>query len=143
MESQGYVDGKNVTIVARYAQGDGSRFPELIRELLALPVDALLVTPAALQASLAATKSVPIVCSTLANPVEEGLVKSLAHPGGNLTGFAADRAASDPKRLQLAAELRAWFDELSKLSSLVEAASINAGESDVAYKIGSMLNSQM
>jgi putative ABC transport system substrate-binding protein len=117
LESQGYVDGKNVTIVPRYAHGDASRFPGLMRELLAQPVDAILVTPAALEAALAATKSVPIICATMGNPVEEGLVKSLAHPGGNLTGFAADRAASDPKRLQLATEL---VPKLKRLALLFE-----------------------
>jgi putative ABC transport system substrate-binding protein len=117
LEAQGYVDGKNVTIVPRYAQGDASRFPKLMQELLALPVDAILVTPAALEAAVAATRSVPIICATMGNPVEEGLVRSLAHPGGNLTGFAADRAASDPKRLQLTTEV---VPKLKRLALLFE-----------------------
>lgn len=85
----GYVEGQTVAIASRYALGRGERFPELITELVRLPVD-LLVTgsqPAAVAAKQA-TQAMPIVFLGAPDPVGSGLVTSLARPGGNLTGFS-------------------------------------------------------
>ena len=83
----GYVEGKNVIVEARYAEGRFERLPELVAEVLRLKVDVLVVgsTPAALAAKRATTTT-PIVFASLFDPVGAGIVASLAHPGGNITG---------------------------------------------------------
>ena len=105
LRALGYVEGENVTIVARYANGDDAQVRPLVRELVALPVDVLLVSPSAVQAAKEATTSVPIVCANMLDAVESGLVASLSRPGGNLTGLTYQEAATDSKRLELAREL--------------------------------------
>jgi putative tryptophan/tyrosine transport system substrate-binding protein len=87
----GYVEGQNLIIEARYADNVADRLPELAAELVGLPVDVLV--PAASQPSLAAqqaTRNVPIVMAHGGDPVANGLVRSLAHPGGNVTGMTTD-----------------------------------------------------
>ena len=88
MREHGYVDGQNVTLVERWAEGRSERFPELIGELLSLKVDAILAVsvPAALAAK-SGTNTIPIVFIA-SDPLGVGLVPSLARPGGNLTGFS-------------------------------------------------------
>src|SRR6266702_2042293 len=83
----GYVEGRNVVIEYRDAEGKPERFPALAAELVALKVDVILAgaTPQALAAKQA-TKTIPIVFIGTADPVGSGLVTSLAQPGGNVTG---------------------------------------------------------
>src|SRR5262249_40219342 len=111
----GYVVGKDIAIVTRYANGDAARFPELLRELTNIPVDILLVSPSAVKAATESTTTVPIICATLSNAVENGLVQSLSHPGGNVTGLSGQDQESDPKRLQLTKELLPTLKRLSLL----------------------------
>jgi putative ABC transport system substrate-binding protein len=101
----GYVEGKNITVVVRYANGDSSQLPAILQELIALRVDVLWTPSAVVLAAKEATKTIPIVCPTMGDPVEYGLVASLAHPGGNLTGLSWQMTDSDPKRLELAREV--------------------------------------
>jgi ABC-type uncharacterized transport system substrate-binding protein len=84
----GYVEGRNVVIEYRDAEGKLERLPALAAELVALKVDVILAgsTPAALAAKQA-TRTLPIVAAALADPVASGLVTSLARPGGNVTGL--------------------------------------------------------
>jgi putative ABC transport system substrate-binding protein len=86
----GYVEGRNVVIESRSAEGKPERFPALAAELLALKVDVIVArtTPAALAAKQA-TRTLPIVFVGAADPVTDGLVTSLARPGGNVTGLSA------------------------------------------------------
>ena len=98
----GYVEGKNITVDYRWADGQYDRLPALAGELVRLKVDLIITqgTPAALAAKKATT-TIPIVMAIVGNPVETGIVASLARPGGNITGssfFWADLAA---KRLEL------------------------------------------
>ena len=83
----GYVDGKTIVIDERFAEGDATRLNELARELVASKVD-ILVTQAvaATVAARLATSTIPIVMLHAGNPVEAGLIESLARPGGNITG---------------------------------------------------------
>jgi putative ABC transport system substrate-binding protein len=85
----GYTEGQNLVIEARHADAKLERLPALAAELVALKVDLILTdgTPAA-RAAKQATTTIPIVFNLAADPVEQGLVDSLARPGGNLTGFA-------------------------------------------------------
>ena len=84
----GYVEGKNVAIESRNAGGNNERLAALADELVRLKVDVILAvnTPAA-QAAKNATTMIPIVMTRIADPVKSGLVPSLSHPGGNLTGL--------------------------------------------------------
>jgi putative ABC transport system substrate-binding protein len=101
----GYVDGKNVSLMVRYANGDPAKYRELIQELIAMRVDVLRGEARELRE---ATKTIPIVSPTMdwGDPVRSGLVASLARPGGNLTGPSSQRHDIDPKLLQLTKELR-------------------------------------
>ncbi len=101
----GYVDGKNVIIVARYANSDVTQMPVLLEQLIALPVDVIVVTPKACQVARQRIATIPIVCPDMNNPIRDGLVASLAHPGGNLTGGYALNTETDAKRLELMIEI--------------------------------------
>jgi putative ABC transport system substrate-binding protein len=86
----GYVEGRDVAIEYRWAEGQYERFPALVAELIALKVEVLVTagTPAAL-AVKRATTTIPLVMVAVGEPVGTGLVKSLARPGGNLTGLVS------------------------------------------------------
>jgi len=102
----GYVDGKNAVFEFRFAEGAGEgRYPELVDELVKLNVD-VLVLPTIEMARLAkrATASIPCVIIISEDPVSAGLVKGLARPGGNLTGFSRLQRQLSGKRLELLAE---------------------------------------
>ncbi len=102
----GYVEGRNVLIEYRWAEGKYDRFPALIGELLALKVAVIVTagTPATL-AVKKATTSVPLVMSAVGDPVGTGIVPSLSHPGGNITGLTAISTEMDAKRLELLREV--------------------------------------
>jgi putative ABC transport system substrate-binding protein len=99
----GYIDGQNIAIEYRYAEGKRDRQPELAAELVRLKVDIILVTGAEVlvQAAKNATKTIPIVMMRGADPVEAGLVESLARPGGNVTGITNLSTDLGGKRLEL------------------------------------------
>src|SRR4029077_20606139 len=98
----GYVEGKNVGIAFRWAEGQHSRLTALAADLVNLRVD-VIVAPGGAPAALAAkavTSSIPIVLEMGGDPVALGLVESLSHPAGNLTGVASLNVDLSPKRLQ-------------------------------------------
>jgi len=106
LQELGYVEGQNIVIDARFVDGKPERVEGLVRDLLALAPDVVLTAgPQALRAFKQATASVPIVMAIIADPVEEGLVASLAHPGRNLTGMAFQNQALTAKRLELLKEI--------------------------------------
>jgi putative ABC transport system substrate-binding protein len=110
-----YVEGRNITIEARWADGDSARLAGLARGLVALNVDVICTagTPATLAAKQATTK-IPIVFGRAAFPEQTGLVASLARPGGNLTGVAFV-GPEYGKRLEL---LREVAPQLSRVALL-------------------------
>jgi putative tryptophan/tyrosine transport system substrate-binding protein len=103
----GFVEGKNVTIEFRWAEGHYDKLPALAAELARQPVDVIAATrsPMPALAAKAATSTIPIVFQTGSNPVEDGLVASLNKPGGNITGATRMTIELTPKRLGLIAEI--------------------------------------
>ena len=121
MRELGYVVGKNLVIEWRSAEGNYERLPELAAELVRLKVDVLATTgtPAA-RAAQKATTAIPIVMINLGDPVGSGLVKSLARPGGNSTGFSSMTAELGPKLLEL---LRGMVPKVARVAVLVNPSS--------------------
>src|SRR5262247_3239009 len=101
----GYVEGKNIVIEYRYAEGKRERLPDLAAELVRLNVD-VIVTAAgtAILAAKKASGTIPIVFAAAADPVAEGYVSSLARPGGNITGITLMAPDLDGKRMELLKE---------------------------------------
>ena len=103
----GYIEGQNIAIEYRYAEGKQDRYPELAAELVRLKVDIIVVAGGnvMVRAAKNATKTIPIVMSGVgADPVEAGLVESLARPGGNVTGITNLGTELGGKRLELLKE---------------------------------------
>jgi putative tryptophan/tyrosine transport system substrate-binding protein len=109
-----YVEGKNILIEYRFAEGKAERLPELARELILLKMDAIFTagTPA-IFALREATKTIPIVFFSSSDPIGTGVVASLAHPGGNITGISVLASDLWPKRLELLKEI---FPKLSRVA---------------------------
>ncbi|HEU4368997.1 MAG TPA: ABC transporter substrate-binding protein [Methylomirabilota bacterium] len=106
LRERGHVDGQNVVVDFRFTDGSVDQLPRLAEELVRLKVDVIVASaaPPALAAKKVTT-SVPIVFVGVAGPVELGLVRSLARPGGNITGLADSGGDLTPKRLELLREL--------------------------------------
>jgi putative tryptophan/tyrosine transport system substrate-binding protein len=102
----GYVEGHNIIVERRYAHGRAERFEEFAAEMVRLKADLIIVntTPAAI-AVKKATTTIPIVIPTAIDPVGAGLISSLAHPGGNITGSTILSAELSAKRLELLKEV--------------------------------------
>src|SRR5215468_11359433 len=118
----GYIEGQNIAIEYRYAEGKVDRAPELAAELVRLKVDAIVVaggTPS-VQSAMNATKTIPIVMMGQgSDPVRAGLVESLARPGGNVTGLTALGRELGGKRLEL---LQEAVPKLSRVAVLYDPA---------------------
>ena len=99
----GYIEGKNLVLERRSAEGKFERLPAIAAELVALKLDVIILGGAThlVHEFKRATTTVPIVMTTSENPVEAGLVASLARPGGNITGFTGIGPEFDSKRMQL------------------------------------------
>jgi putative ABC transport system substrate-binding protein len=102
----GYTEGQNLVVERRYAEGRVERFKEFAAEMVQLKVDLIIVvtTPAAF-AARNATTTIPIVHPAAIDPVGTGLIASLAHPGGNVTGLAVLNAETSAKRIELLREV--------------------------------------
>jgi len=114
----GYVEGKNIVIELRSAEGKFDRLPDLAAELVHLRVDVIVTqaTPATLAAQQA-TKTIPIVTTGVTDPVGSGLVASLARPGGNITGVSAMAHELAGKRLELLKEAVPGASRIGVLSN--------------------------
>src|SRR5215472_8529211 len=125
----GYTEGRNVAFEFRFAEGHFERIPELVADLVRRQVSVIAIpnTTASAVAAKAATQTIPVVFSLGSNPVEVGLVQSLSHPGGNLTGLTALQTAVTAKRLELLHEL---MPAVTKIAFLVNSANKALAESD-------------
>ena len=97
----GYVEGKHLVLEYRFAAGQYERLPALAAELVRLPVDVLVTAGAGALAAKQVTATIPIVFTVFADPLAEGLVASLARPGGNVTGLSLMSQDLAAKRLEL------------------------------------------
>ena len=125
----GYVEGRNVVIEYRFAAGQFDQVPELVADLVRRQVSVIAIpnTTQSAIAAKAATHTIPIVFSLGSNPVEVGLVQSLNHPGGNVTGLTALQTAVTAKRLQLMHEV---MPDVTKIAFLVDPANRALAETD-------------
>ena len=105
MRDLGYVEGKNIVIEYRYAEGKVDRLPNLAEELVRLNVDVIWAAGPAVPPAKNATKTIPIVISNVGDPVGSGLVASLARPGGHITGLSTLSPELSGKRLELLKEV--------------------------------------
>ena len=116
----GYIDGQNITIEHRYADGMAERLPNLAAELVQLKVEIIVVSGSpSTQAAKNATKTIPIVMTNANDPVGIGLVASLAHPGGNVTGLSNVGSDLGGKQLEL---LKEAFLKVSRVAVLWDSA---------------------
>jgi putative ABC transport system substrate-binding protein len=105
LKESGYTEGRNVAIEYRWAEGKYDRLPALAADLVRQQARVIIVSVNSAQAARAATKTIPIVFATAADPVEAGLVASLSRPGGNVTGATSLSAEIAPKLLELLQEV--------------------------------------
>jgi putative ABC transport system substrate-binding protein len=118
MRELGYIGGKNLMIEPRFADGKSERLPSLALELVNLKVDVIVTAgTAASSAAQNATTTIPIVIANAANPVGSGLVKNLAHPGGNLTGLSSLNTDISPKYLEM---LQGMVPKLSRVALMID-----------------------
>jgi putative tryptophan/tyrosine transport system substrate-binding protein len=101
----GYVEGENVRLEYRWADGDYDRLPALAADLVSHKVDVIVTNGNGAYAAKTATATIPIVFCSVGDPIRSGLVTNLARPGGNITGFTNWSAALEPKELELISEL--------------------------------------
>jgi putative ABC transport system substrate-binding protein len=120
MRELGYVEGKNLVIEWRFADGKFEHLPGLAAELVRLKVDVIVAAgPTVIIAAQKATTTIPIVIVTSIDPVDAGFVKSLAHPGGNITGISNLSGEVSPKHLEM---LLTMVPKLSRVAVLVNPA---------------------
>jgi len=105
LREQGYIEGQNVTIEYRWAEGDYDRLPAFATEFVSRKVDVIAATGPSSMTAKAATSTIPIVFTSGSDPVADGRVVSLARPGGNLTGVSFLTVELNPKRFELISEM--------------------------------------
>jgi putative tryptophan/tyrosine transport system substrate-binding protein len=128
----GYVEGKNLVIEARYADGQYDRLPGFASEFVGLKVDLIVAASSpAIRAAKQATTTIPIVFPSTGDPVGSGFVSSLAHPGGNVTGMSNSNLDVSAKTLEL---LRAILPTMSRVGVLANPGS--STESAMLKSIG-------
>ena len=118
LREYGYVEGENLRLQSRFAGGHDDRYPDLAMELVNTPVEVIVTwgTPAAIAAKQA-SRTIPIVMGAIGDPVSVGIVPSLARPGGNITGFAAQNVDLEGKRLELLKDLLPNLSQVGVLAN--------------------------
>jgi len=117
----GYVEGKNILVEYRYAEGNAKRERDLAAELVRLKVEAIVTTgPTVTRTAKETTAAIPIVFAQDGDPVASGFVTSLAHPGGNITGLSNLSPELSGKRLELLQEIVPKLSRVSLIGSSIE-----------------------
>jgi putative ABC transport system substrate-binding protein len=117
----GYIEGKNIFIVIRYAEGKQDQLSDIATELVKLKVDVIVTaTRPGVLAAKNATSAIPIVFAAVGDPVRAGLVSSLARPGGNITGLSILETELFGKRLEL---LKETFPKITRVADFRDATS--------------------
>jgi ABC-type uncharacterized transport system substrate-binding protein len=134
----GWIEGQNVRIEYRWAEGKAERHPELAADLVRLEVDVIIAAgSAALRAVQQATSRIPIVSAVLlADPVRLGLVANLAHPGGNLTGLASQYEEIVTKHIELLADVVPTLSRIALLGHAGTDPTVTRAAATVADKLG-------
>jgi putative ABC transport system substrate-binding protein len=123
----GYVEGKNILIEWRFAEGKPDRLHELAAEFMRLKVDVIVTAgPSATRAAKTATSTIPIVMGFDFDPVANGLVASLAHPGGNITGLSTLAPEISGKQLELLKEVIPRLSHVAVLSTSTTLGTVQA-----------------
>jgi putative ABC transport system substrate-binding protein len=115
----GYNEGRNIILEFRLAHADLSRGPQLAAELVALPVDVIVVEGAVVAKAVDPSGHIPVVSPVMIDPVRQGSAASLSRPGGNVTGFTLMHVELNAKRVEL---LRTAFPNVTAVSALVNPA---------------------
>jgi putative ABC transport system substrate-binding protein len=117
LAAQGYIEGRNLTVIARYAYGEIGRVPALAEELARLPVDLIATQGTATRLLLKVSTTVPVVYVFSADPVLGGIADSLARPGRNMTGITLLSAELNGKRLEMLREIMPQIGRVAILAS--------------------------
>jgi putative ABC transport system substrate-binding protein len=137
LRDSGWIEGQTVTIEQRWADGQSDRLPRLVVELVEARVDVLVVSgPVARAAAQKATSTLPIVFVLLIDPVGAGFVRSLARPGGNMTGLASQYEQLVTKQLQLLKETVPNLSRVALLRHTEAAPSILVAAEAAARSLG-------
>jgi putative tryptophan/tyrosine transport system substrate-binding protein len=116
LQERGYIEGKNLVVDRRSADGENDRYPVLAAELVRLKPDVIVsVSTPGIRSAKGATSSIPIVMAGVGDPVAGGLVTSLAHPGGNITGIANMQVDLYSKRIEL---LKSVVPKITRIVSI-------------------------
>ena len=125
----GYIEGKNIFIEIRYAEGKRDRLSDIATELVKLKVDLIVTaTRPGVLAAKSATSAIPIVFAAVGDPVRAGLVSSLARPGGNITGLSIIETELFGKRLEL---LKETLPKITKVAHFRDATSPGTGSAEM------------
>jgi putative tryptophan/tyrosine transport system substrate-binding protein len=134
----GWIDGRTIAIVYRWADGNSSRFAGIAAELVAMKVDVIVTVGSAVATVMRATSTIPIVLAAAVDPVASGFVQSLAHPGGNVTGLSLQSSEIGNKRLEILREVIPGLSRVAVMAnvnypgSARESATVQA----TAHKLG-------
>jgi putative ABC transport system substrate-binding protein len=118
MRELGWIEGRTVTLEFRWADGRSDRYAEIASEFVKLKVDVIVTSGGAVLAAKKITSTIPIVFGVANNPVESGLVASLARPGGNVTGLSAQQPEIVGKRLDLLREVVPGLKQMAVLANV-------------------------
>jgi ABC-type uncharacterized transport system substrate-binding protein len=134
----GWIDGRNVVIAYRWAEGRPERYAEIAAEFVRLKVDVIVTSGGAVLAAKQATSVIPIVFAIAADPLGTGLVASLARPGGNITGLSTQATDTPGKRIELLRELIPNLRRLAIIGNVGYAATVLEIREvqGIAHKVG-------
>jgi ABC-type uncharacterized transport system substrate-binding protein len=121
----GWIDGRNVTIEYRWAEGRAERYVEVATEFVRLKVDVIVTGGSAIPAAMQATSTTPIVFALAVDPITEGIITNLARPGGNVTGLSLMSSEIASKRLTILSEVIPGLRRLAVLGNVGYAGAVD------------------